>query len=973
MRSHLACIFVIIVLAFCWQPALPVQASDPSSQLCKGLDPAQLPPDLRTQSAEEAALADSLWLRAKTLQDEGSYRAAEPLWQKSVSLAEATWGPKHPVFAARLGDLGVNLWHQGKYKDADDLLRRALDIDKRRLGKRHPRSLDDLNNLAADIDDAGDYEVAESMYREALDLSTAKCGLNPAYILGNLAYNLLNQGRYREGEALFQRVLSLDAASSAATEQDIATDYSNIASGFEKLGRFVDAEKMYRRAIAADQKVLGKNHPEVAADFNNLAFALDHQSKLKEAERLHRQAVTIDIASVGASHPDTGGAESGLGQNLLQQKRYEEASAILAEALASQSSVLGPNHLDALLTATSLGESEFALGRLDQALKIGRQVIRAQSSMRISARASESVDHRARINGLSGNAAALVTRSAWKLARTLPPKDVSSLRAEAFESAQIVRTSPAADALGRSAIRAVASQAGAAREADQWQQAQDVLVRIDSQISEAANMGQAGDARRTSMQSQRAQVVTEVSFAERALKTRFPRFFDLLKMEPVAVRELQDGHLLRPDEALIVISADSPEPWASKNRGLIFAVTTTGVAWAEIGQSMGALQRSVDSLHEQLASGGATRTVDGPDPGPGFDRQASYALFQDLFGNSSIKDLISSKRTWILVPQGPLMSLPFAALVTDAPRGGVAGNTEPASLRTTHWLGLQHTLTYTPSVATLRIQRLFPRMEGRRSVTPFFGVGDPAFSGRNDLSSKRGSRSNTVRPLDTYFNGQVADFDELAKLPRLEGSGEEVRRLARLYHVKSRAYLLQLRATEAAVRQADRSRTMANARVVIFATHGLLAGQLQDTIAEPSLALTPPIVSGRKRPSSSNDGLLTSSEAAQLHFTADWLVLSACNTAAPDGGSTESLTGLARAFLYAGAKSMLVTHYPVFDDAAEFLTTETVRLTEEKKVTNPEALRMAIATLISDPKQDGAGRSYAHPSAWAAFMIIDGR
>jgi CHAT domain-containing protein/tetratricopeptide (TPR) repeat protein len=881
------------------------------------------------------------------------------------------------VFAARLGDLGVNLWRQGKYKDAEDLLRRALNIDRRRLGKRHPHSLNDLNNLAADIDDAGDYEVAESMYREALNLSSAKCEFNSAYILGNLAYNLLNQGRYREGEALFQRVLSLDAASRAATERDIATDYSNIASSLEKLGHFVDAEKMYREAMAVDQKVLGKNHPEVAADFNNLAFTLDHQSKLKEAERLHRQAVTIDLASVGASHPDTAGAKSGLGQNLLQQKRYEEASAILAEALALQSSVLGPNHLDALLTATSLGESEFALGRTEQALKIGREVMRAQSSMRISARASESVDRRARINGLSGDAAALVTRSAWKLANTSQQQDVSSLRAEAFEAAQIVRTSPAADALGRSAIGAVASQAGAAREADHWRQAQDVLVRIDSQIAEAANMGQAGDALRTSLQSQRAQVVTEVSFAERALKTRFPRFFDLLKMEPVAVRELQgsteDGHLLRPDEALIEISVDSPEPWASNNRGLIFAVTTTGAAWAEIGLSTGALQRSVDSLHEQLASGGATRTADGPDPGPGFDRQASYALFEALFGNSAIKDLISSKRTWILVPQGPLMSLPFAALVTDAPRGGVAGNAEPASLRTTHWLGIEHTLTYTPSVATLRIQRLFPLMEARKSITPFFGVGDPAFRGRADQPSKRGSSSNTVKPLDTYFNGQTANLDELAKLPRLEGSGEEVRRLAQIYRVNSRSYLLQLRATEAAVRQADRSRTMSNARVVIFATHGLLAGQLQDSIAEPALALTPPIVSGRKRLSSSNDGLLTSSEAAQFHFTADWLVLSACNTAAPDGGSTESLTGLARSFLYAGAQSMLVTHYPVFDDAAEFLTTKTVRLTEETKVTNPEALRMAMAALISDPKQDAAGRSYAHPSAWAAFMIIDAR
>src|SRR5262245_66451196 len=80
------------------------------------------------------------------------------------------------------------------------------------------------------------------------------------------------------------------------------------------------------------------------------------------------------------------------------------------------------------------------------------------------------------------------------------------------------------------------------------------------------------------------------------------------------------------------------------------------------------------------------------------------------------------------------------------------------------------------------------------------------------------------------------------------------------------------------------------------------------SIAEPALLLTPP-----NQPSEEDDGLLTASEAALLKLDADWVVLSACNTAAGDGNATgaEALSGLARAFFYAGARALRVSHWAV--------------------------------------------------------------
>ncbi len=111
-----------------------------------------------------------------------------------------------------------------------------------------------------------------------------------------------------------------------------------------------------------------------------------------------------------------------------------------------------------------------------------------------------------------------------------------------------------------------------------------------------------------------------------------------------------------------------------------------------------------------------------------------------------------------------------------------------------------------------------------------------------------------------------------------------------------------------------------------FATHGLVAGDLSG-LAEPALVLTPPAA-----PTDADDGLLTASEIAALKLNAEWVVLSACNTAAGEGEGAEALSGLARAFFYAGARALLVSHWAVYSQAATELTTTTFAMLAD----NPE-------------------------------------
>jgi CHAT domain-containing protein len=155
--------------------------------------------------------------------------------------------------------------------------------------------------------------------------------------------------------------------------------------------------------------------------------------------------------------------------------------------------------------------------------------------------------------------------------------------------------------------------------------------------------------------------------------------------------------------------------------------------------------------------------------------------------------------------------------------------------------------------------------------------------------------------------------------------------------------------------------------VISFATHGLVAGEV-DTV-EPALVLTPPAVGGPQ-----DDGLLTAGEIAALNLNAEWVLLSACNTAAGrvqarDGSvQSESFSGLARAFFYAGARNLLVSHWPVVSPAAVRLTTSTFdALAENATLTRATAFQRAVLSILDDPDATDA---MLHPRYWGPFTLL---
>ena len=260
---------------------------------------------------------------------------------------------------------------------------------------------------------------------------------------------------------------------------------------------------------------------------------------------------------------------------------------------------------------------------------------------------------------------------------------------------------------------------------------------------------------------------------------------------------------------------------------------------------------------------------------------------------------------------------------------------------------------------------------------PFIGIGDPIFDrggAKSDQAETRGQVGGGANELRMVRRNDVgtrasssATLKDLAPLP---DTAEELLALADVLGAnKDRDIYLGLDASESMVDALNLAGKLKDYRIISFATHGLVPGDL-DGLTRPALALSEPTPEAAE---DGMDGLLTTDEIMSLELNADWAVLSACNTAT--GAGAEAVSGLGRAFFYAGARALLVSNWPVHSAATVELMTRTFGIyVRAGSVGRAESLRAAMAQMIElGVFKDTRGRtlfSYAHPMFWAPFMVV---
>jgi CHAT domain-containing protein/tetratricopeptide (TPR) repeat protein len=711
-------------------------------------------------------------------------------------------------------------------------------------------------------------------------------------------------------------------------------------------GRIDDSRRILLDTLAKLQEDKESNASlRVAALHLQLAQLEMLQGQWSAALEWHKKRQDA-LTAMGKERGNMGAGSPDFAYTLTRLGKGAEALAMMRRILEVRSDLHDDDSVPYWESRVFLGIALAATSETDAALKELRTALPRYLDLIKSERSSADagVLRTARLNWLLDGYIRLLSEHAKN-------GDATALD-EAFRMADLARGSTVQRALAASASRA---NVGDPALADLARQEQDLQREISSLANSIGNLLARGriaeqDKIVTDMRADLSTLRERHAKAQGEIERRFPDYAALLNPKPIGIAAIQK--LLKPTEAMISI-------YAGSDRSLVWAVPAQGApSFAIVPLSREQLDKIVMTLREALDP-----NADAAGKLPKYRFDISHELYLKLLApvHAGWKDA----RELIVIPHGRLGQLPFGVLTTT-PFAAPRAKLEFAEMADAPWLIKQVAISQLP--AAVAMPALRAQASGQRAERAFVGFGDPAFMPDQPklTAATRGVIKRRNLPVIAQTAGESPADPQLAPpinfklLPALPDTALEIDEVAGVLAAdKSRDVFLQLRASETLVKKTD----LAPYRVVMFATHGLMSGEMPG-LYQPALALTNPMLSG-----DGEDGMLTMEEILGLKLKADWVVLSACNSAAAGAQSTESVSGLGRAFFYAGAKSLLVTNWAVETESARMLTTEAFRLqAKEPTLARARALQQSALSLMK--KSAGGDYSYAHPMFWAPYTLV---
>lgn len=808
---------------------------------------------------------------------------------------------------------------------------------------------------------------------DALDESTQMLRSNIAF---SHAQALTRLGR--NAEAVEAQKASMEARIAAAgpNSADTIGSYYSYAQMLARADRDAEAEKYARLAVDIATDHVDRKHPSYARALEALGLLLSRTGRRNESLDYLQRSIAIKRETVGTSSLYFQFGLQNLGTVLLPLERYGDAEPLFMEAERGFRAIEGensPQSARALAFAASAalaeGQRDVAIERLNDALArvragsdkdrdIGQRVYpylipaliaagrgeEARAAAAAFAAETRQLDNApalplaqaAMLSAWAQDEAVALNEAADRLVAVLRDGESVNGEGELTEEqraaldtvlAVAAQSQDGALALDAMAILAGSRIAQANRLVAQRLVADPVLAAQVRSLQDRTKALQAADSRLLKAlatdsgvgvaRAERAAVAAQVEGERAVIARAYPRWVEARGGERPDLDRLRAG--LGQDEALLAVMP-----------------AFDGVYLLAVGRESVRIERARMDRAGLVALVGRLRSSLTP---AGFDQAAAHDLYREIF-TPGILAALGQARALRIVPTGAFASLPFAML----PQRPVA-----AAKRDSPWLIRRFAIAVQPGFATASEQ---PQQMAARTQR-FLGIGAPqAFAAAQAVDLPRGGAA--LLAANRYFRNGGADARALSQLPPLPGSQAELQAVAKRFGADRATLLIGADASETALR----SRDLSPYGVILFATHGLVSGEMEG-VTEPALVLSPPAagVAG-------DDGLLTASEVAAMRIGAEWVILSACNTAAGDNASAPAYSGLAQAFRYAGAGSLLVSHWPVRDDASAFVTLETVKGAAHG-LPRAVALQRAMLKLMASRRPDAA-----QPYIWAPFILM---
>jgi len=864
-----------------------------------------------------------------------------PLSEKILARVERLFGPDDPNIVPQLEAMAAAYGLQSRYAEAEKLRKRVIAINERAFGS-------DSLNVAFSLQGLANLLRLENRLDESLAFATralaiADSKLPPddprrAVFLSEVAGIHMSAKRYDMAEPLLKRALAI--VENAKIEDSTVAGLQTIqylqylALSYLMTGRHADGQPLIDRAIAISTKLFGPDHTMTGAMLQTLAQQLLDQDKADEAEQLFTRALPISEKS-GGLRADAADNYFGLGLIEFKRKNWRQA-------------------YDQFSKGTVIAIALEKLGAGDDAASTDRGGARSADILLLNAVA------------------------AYRTAE-VEPNSAESLRDDAFQIAQRAERSLAASALTQMAARVSAGEGPLGKLVREKQDLANEWRGLDKRLEQALTkpLAERDAAKERAVRRRMAAIAERLDAIGALLAKDFPDFSKLSDPEPLSIEEVQ--RLLRPREVMVFIV---PRP----SQSLVWAISANAASWSlipigetELAPEIAALRCGLDEAAWEGDGRKLCRDLTGGAWQPGrllpFDLARANRLYQSFLEPfaASTKDA-----HLLIVTSGSMATLPLDVLVTEPPAAAIPP--DAAGYARAAWLARSNAISYLPSVSSLKALRATAKPS--RADRPYIGIANPLLDGPGaeyaDLAqaarahrtcaatnarmvqsaTARGSAPKRAVPPAQLENGLVRSGFIRALVP-LPETADEICAVARDFSVGEADIRLADHATEAEIKHLSASGELAKYRILHFATHAALAGQVSKT-SEAGIILTPP-----EAGTVIDDGYLTASEILTLKLDADWVVLSACNTAGEGQAGAEALSGLARGFFYAQARAVLASHWEVDSQATVTLVTAALAaLRREPSIGRAEALRRAMLHLIDN------GGSTSHPQYWAPFVLV---